>query len=210
MSREYLDNRHTGLKEKRKPAKEKRLLDTQYRSGAAAVLPHEAHATTAGRSRPGKNRPCAVVAWGSRRRTRSAYGAHYNLDPRSLSSFRLRKLRRKESRHRVPATKEMSGPEMCLRHRPPSKTPPPATPPRRDPESLLDCADLPESFPAHAVPNLPTNQKTNQTDQRRESREDQIRQNPIQKRKEQTHQTPNSNTPETKHRRSKNKTPFRH
>ena len=61
MSREYLDNRHTGLKEKRKPAKEKRLLDTQYRSGAAAVLPHEAHATTAGRSRTEQNRPHAVV-----------------------------------------------------------------------------------------------------------------------------------------------------
>ena len=58
----------------------------------------------------------------------------------------------------TPTGGEISGrPEMCLRHRPPSKTPPPATPPRRDPESLLDCADLPESFPAHAVPNLPTN-----------------------------------------------------
>ena len=61
MSREYLDSRHTGLKEKRKPVKEKRLLETKERSGFTAVLPREAHATTAGRSRTEQNRPHAVV-----------------------------------------------------------------------------------------------------------------------------------------------------
>ena len=54
-------NGPAGPRGEEKADKEKRLLETKDRSGFTAVLPHEAHATTAGRSRPGKNRPYAVV-----------------------------------------------------------------------------------------------------------------------------------------------------